>query len=607
MLAMSIARARRNSLSPICRLPSEILSRCFLWLTFMDEPKRSPYGVITSSSSKLGWMRVLGVCDHFRQVALADPRLWTRITFHAGPQWAAKMVSCSKAAPLLLRAEALPSQCRDLLRTIVCDHIYHIRDLSVEDDLKFLSSIVDITTPAPMLETLELTMTVSGGIDPHPLSPSLFALQAPRLRRLSLEGFKLPSAVFPLLRTVVDLSIQLPRSYHGTSSETPAIPSLDEFFSMLQTASHVTNLSLRNCIPSIPSVSDLPANANSVTFPNLQSLCLATGTVQDCDSVLRCLNFPPSSRLHLTCTRRDPSNIAAQKKLLSTISAHTRHTAAPRIAKLIINPYVTNLTFEVRAWDSSSDGLHDQYYNPKPAMFSLSLDDNYSQEPTFASIATLFDLTELHTLRLASPSLALDVRKWIQVLRHTKQLDHVSVTGPSAISFCSALVVPVRGKSLADARAAQMSTSGGTPSSSKKKSKNNTLSSAEDLFLPGLTSIELEKVDFQEDTPGLEMPFHVALKALLAKRKALGKPIEQLGISYCTVLEDWVHELSQVATVNWDGDCGDLEEDDEQDEEDEEGEEDEEDEDYGDEVYYEEGMYVYEDGGYTYDYEGGNF
>lgn len=244
VLALSSIRSRRNALSFPCRLPSEVLARCFWFLVAADPPR---------SVSYLGWIRVLHVSAHFRHVALAEPTLWTEISFGLGLGWAERMVSLAKAAPLSIRENSgtfKPSR-NEAIRKLVHDHIHHIRELTIEVDTNSLTDIVNIAEPAPILETLDLRFenVFSAITTEYKVIPTNFLnSSAPRLRKMTLQGFQLPSTAFSLLPTVVSLSIKLPR-YSDTPFQAQ-LPSCDTFFSMLEAATRLESLNLENCLPS---------------------------------------------------------------------------------------------------------------------------------------------------------------------------------------------------------------------------------------------------------------------------------------------------------------------------------------------------------------------
>ncbi|KAJ6607511.1 hypothetical protein B0H10DRAFT_551566 [Mycena sp. CBHHK59/15] len=77
-------QSRRNALSPVSRLPPEMLSRIFLFC---------------SDSDSLKWIKeVSHICRHWRSVALGCPNLWSFPVF-SQPKWADEMLKRSKMAP----------------------------------------------------------------------------------------------------------------------------------------------------------------------------------------------------------------------------------------------------------------------------------------------------------------------------------------------------------------------------------------------------------------------------------------------------------------------------------------------------------------------------
>ncbi|KAF9480808.1 hypothetical protein BDN70DRAFT_779421, partial [Pholiota conissans] len=65
-------KRQRNALVSIGRLPPEVLSRVF---SFVREHSLKT----ATNESKLRWLRVTQVSQHWRDVAIASPTLWTQI------------------------------------------------------------------------------------------------------------------------------------------------------------------------------------------------------------------------------------------------------------------------------------------------------------------------------------------------------------------------------------------------------------------------------------------------------------------------------------------------------------------------------------------------
>lgn len=323
-LAMSSIRSRRNALSRPCRLPSEVLARCFWFLVAVDPPL---------SVASRGWLRILHVCAHFRQVALSEPTLWTEVSFILGRSWAFQMVSLAKAAPLSIKETVGSYQWtprKDDVRELVRHHISHIRELVLEENSGPLSSMVDATEPAPILETLDLRLRnmyeYSSGGDPI-IPPNFLAQRAPRLRKIHLHGFPLPSTAFPLLSTVVDLTIRLLR---GSSLR----PSVDTFFSMLESAPSLEHLNVANFLPKISGDPTAALSTRAVSLPRLVRLRVQ-GAHVDCAFVLRHLTFPHTTQLDVEAELHGPDPTAERLHLPALPLHHKPHSKG----RITTNPH----------------------------------------------------------------------------------------------------------------------------------------------------------------------------------------------------------------------------------------------------------------------------
>lgn len=96
-------RHRLNSLVRINRLPPELLAEIFYfcqvepWNRHEDESKFKPIG------TQLRWIFILCVCHHWREIALATPRLWARVPLDH-TRFAIECIIHAKSSPLHLVA-----------------------------------------------------------------------------------------------------------------------------------------------------------------------------------------------------------------------------------------------------------------------------------------------------------------------------------------------------------------------------------------------------------------------------------------------------------------------------------------------------------------------
>ncbi|EIM84252.1 uncharacterized protein STEHIDRAFT_158939 [Stereum hirsutum FP-91666 SS1] len=510
--------------------------------------------------TKLGWIMVLHVCEEWRSVALADPRLWTEISFALGPVWATWMFSLAKSAPLSFDARTISDKSRIILRQLLRRYLSNIRVLTIHDEAYLLQQTAEIVPVAPLLQILELRHQSSGisVSSMETLLCNVFGNSLPALRRLTLIGFSLTPACFPILSSLADLSISFPRLLE---TSTAPIQSFNDFLMMLANSPSLERLSLVNCLPTYDAKSPSPSSTLHLSI--LQSITLG-GPVTDCGPLLQHVQFPPTANLLLSCTPddNDVDQLAIKDTLFPEITARLHSDLRAPIRTLSFIPHgCTAHILKVTAWDIPGSEPETNkrtafppvsifsYGTDAPATFSLTL--MYSKDISFASISTLLDLRGLRTLRMAKPTEFTDTNKCKDTLVHLKQLEHISVTGPLAIAFCCTLTASKKSK---DDRRNSSKTS---KSARLKNKKDSTLTTepnhARRVLLPNLTFLELREVRFADATPGSRKLFHQALPGFLTKRQTLGKPIKHLSIRECRIVGVWVHRLERVVkTVDWD-------------------------------------------------------
>ena len=101
-------KSRRNELSPISRLPTEILCNIFkLQVTLNDWDIPRPDS----------WNNFSQVSRHWRSLALSAPELWTDIILSC-PRWTHEMLKRSKKAKLTIRSELLPAKWNTIIERV---------------------------------------------------------------------------------------------------------------------------------------------------------------------------------------------------------------------------------------------------------------------------------------------------------------------------------------------------------------------------------------------------------------------------------------------------------------------------------------------------------
>jgi hypothetical protein len=96
-------QTRRNRLSPLCRLPVDII-RLILDIVVHSQhkvPSTSTHeGIHNIYGEPIVWLRLVNVCAHIRSVAIASPNLWSHIDLFKNLNWNSLCISRAGAACL---------------------------------------------------------------------------------------------------------------------------------------------------------------------------------------------------------------------------------------------------------------------------------------------------------------------------------------------------------------------------------------------------------------------------------------------------------------------------------------------------------------------------
>ncbi|KDQ14051.1 hypothetical protein BOTBODRAFT_358377 [Botryobasidium botryosum FD-172 SS1] len=150
LLEVSRIRAKRNSFSPIDKLPFELLSRIFLIGALEDIEESAPLPSSSISASH--------VCHRWRQISLSTPSLWT----HFRPQIRAEWAS---------RAQGLPQDFLVFPENSKLEEVYYDCELSLRN-----------------MRSLRVCLRALRGGRMAPDLSSCMSLPAPKLTFLQLTG-----------------------------------------------------------------------------------------------------------------------------------------------------------------------------------------------------------------------------------------------------------------------------------------------------------------------------------------------------------------------------------------------------------------------------------
>ena len=159
-------RSTINLTRSINKLPPEILTRCFLYLTPYFHPTLRPH------ESGHDWIRIIHVCKHWRTVAFNFSQLWDRIEF-TRPEILDIYLKSSGSRPLEVclqrvvdefRGLVAPRLCGDVMFDLLVPAMSRIHSLTIlvywipfHNWCRFLEG------PLPELETLSITSNVGWG------------------------------------------------------------------------------------------------------------------------------------------------------------------------------------------------------------------------------------------------------------------------------------------------------------------------------------------------------------------------------------------------------------------------------------------------------------
>ncbi|TCD60496.1 hypothetical protein EIP91_009959 [Steccherinum ochraceum] len=182
------SRIDRYALSPIARLPPEVLGRIFVVYSQREMASVQTYRVNpfeTRSTFPYKWIVVTHICSHWREIALGTPELWTTIRLGlVRPEVIEVFLSRSKHALLRVDGkEHIPTRTISAFKPFL-HAIARAESLSLQMSAEVYDTLAsEIPSSAPHLRTLEVT-----GTTPETATRSLLErLSAPSLIRLSLS------------------------------------------------------------------------------------------------------------------------------------------------------------------------------------------------------------------------------------------------------------------------------------------------------------------------------------------------------------------------------------------------------------------------------------
>ena len=259
-------KLRRNTLSPISSLPTEVFAAIF---TILCLPSTPPLG--GKPDHHLARFHVSHVCHQWREIALNQRLLWSHVNFTTiSLTGAAEILVRAKSVPLHLEANISGHRWDDVrfstFRKELHEHVHHLRYLKTRAEPGWFHSILKgLISPAPTLEYLSLSSgdrrrfrTTDTEEQLLSIPDTLFDGSTPRLSWLKLRKCNI-SWGSPLLKGLKHLEIITP--------STNARPNLAVWLDALHEMPQLETLTLHSASPIAP---PFPFDiVRTVTLPSL--------------------------------------------------------------------------------------------------------------------------------------------------------------------------------------------------------------------------------------------------------------------------------------------------------------------------------------------------
>ncbi|TFK63844.1 hypothetical protein BDN72DRAFT_847230 [Pluteus cervinus] len=196
-LALAELKRKRNSLSPVSRISSDILVYIFTYIQGEDHEHIlacSPPNARSSASISFR-IRATHVCSQWRRIALSAAMLWTDITFQSGSDaYMAEMLQRSRGAPLTI--SVFPDEKGDradghdsLLLEVLLTEKHRIRSLHIHASVSSIDEKLNLAElgTGPIGKSILETLCISA---PFPLFVGFLKYSRETLRYLRISRFR---------------------------------------------------------------------------------------------------------------------------------------------------------------------------------------------------------------------------------------------------------------------------------------------------------------------------------------------------------------------------------------------------------------------------------
>ena len=503
-------KSRRNEMSPISRLPVEIL--CNIFSLIEDKC------IFYSSRNPKSWINFSQVSRHWRLSALSAPELWTNIPL-TYPRWAQEMLIRSKMAKLTIRSgfsfDTSHPKAIETVRSCLYE-MNRVEELKLTriSGLKLEEIFRDVPKSAPQLHTLCIER-----YSPHFPIYSIdedFLCDTERLQRVELINCEI-SWDSQLLTGLTRLHLE---------DCLKANSSITQFLHALQRMPALTDLRL---IYSIPDESEGPPTYPVIDLPCLRVLHISSD-VSALTTVLHHITIPNSAILNITCGENQSTQIDFSNFLSVLATKFLSSLIIRRLSLRAMDEVTTNgLGFSL--WTTAV--IQDFFLSSQISRPQLELVLTWPSPHPHNHVKALtcaFDamglpfLTQLHI----STFDYIDSQTWVKTFGKLPLLKRVSVHGSAPYSFLEALVY-------------------------KAEAAEKSKTAYRKVSFPKLRHIELEGTEFFATGPR-SISVDMLLDCLMERceRKA---EVRMLHLDNCYYISsDEVERLNEIVVdVIWDG------------------------------------------------------
>lgn len=313
-----------KAISPIERLPAELLSRIFILRaavcviglshTVQFTPTQFQKVMAHLYCSSYCWIRLTLVCHEWRNLALNTQQLWATLSPRMSPEFIRLAMVRSGTAPLTIlshpyRRVGTDFEVRGESLKLILSHLPRIRSVHVGDvkDLNILSSPA-LHLDAPLLENLIVDHGFKQPLSDSPI-PYLSSLKLPSLSQLSLKEASL-SSLTSIARPGLTL---LAATTHGIPDS--GLPAL---LDVLRGLPNLTRLELNLRGQTSPGQTrSLPTARRSTELTKLQALSLSDKRCSRATEwLLDHLVYPSPTKLAVEVSLREPDEDAVVKSVV---------------------------------------------------------------------------------------------------------------------------------------------------------------------------------------------------------------------------------------------------------------------------------------------------